>query len=174
MNFLHHGPMAYTVQQISLSDGIFSERESTAGGSCSLALGKATTGSSAGAAAGAVTPPRSRESAGCGESAGRAGRGASPGPRSVPRPFAVLPPPSVRRVQPLRLTGAARARGLLQGRRSRTCAGGQRRGPRPAGRATRSGEAGAGAGGALQGPPPRPAATAGRCLRRGPRSTGRS
>ncbi|XDB63651.1 hypothetical protein ABFV05_017267 [Capra hircus] len=69
-------------------------RESTAGGSCSLALGKATTGSSAGAAAGAVTPPRSRESAGCGESAGRAGRGASPGPRSVPRPFAVLPPPS--------------------------------------------------------------------------------
>ena len=49
-------------------------RESTAGGSCSLALGKATTGSSAGAAAGAVTPPRSRESAGWGESAGRAGR----------------------------------------------------------------------------------------------------
>ena len=49
-------------------------RESTAGASCSLALGKATTGSSAGAAAGAVTPPRSRESAGCGESAGRAGR----------------------------------------------------------------------------------------------------
>lgn len=70
--------------------------------------------------------------------------------------------------------GRARARGLLQGRRSRTCAGGQRRGPRPAGRATRSGEAGAGAGGAPQGPPPRPAATAGRCLRRGPRSTGRS
>ncbi|CAI9160709.1 unnamed protein product [Rangifer tarandus platyrhynchus] len=25
MNFLHHGPMAYSVQQISLSDGIFSE-----------------------------------------------------------------------------------------------------------------------------------------------------
>ena len=49
-------------------------RESRAGASCSPALGKATTGSSAGAAAGAVTPPRSRESAGCGESAGRAGR----------------------------------------------------------------------------------------------------
>lgn len=113
--------------------------------------GTATTGTSAGAAAGAVVPRRSPESACSGRGCRESVVGAASSPRACPcsQPGS---PGSLRSVQQLRLTGSARAR-------ARDSAGSRlphlRRlpapGPRPARRATRAGGAGAGAGGAPQG-----------------------
>lgn len=133
--------------------------------------GTATTGASAGAATGAGVqrhgPPSARPGRGCRETP--AGAALSLGARSCPLPGS---PRSLRRVQQLQLTGAARA-GVCGGLSSRTCAAASARSP-PAWAGDEGRGAGVGAGGGTSGPPPRPAAVAGKCLRRGPRSIGRS